>query len=163
MPSYQAFLDLFSDIQKMVFSGLVLSMIFCMGEALPYQYYGQYFVIQKNIENINILLLLQELFDEDSSRCQRVSLSFFSDHLNETFINFLLDGIEAPPAGEGADQIPDTFFKLILAFNLHFELPEDNIVMKVLAKRGTAKIFTEKLMLMVNREGNSNYCKSLYL
>ena len=77
------------------------------------------------------------------------------EHLNEDFITFLLNSIESPPStgSDSGDQIPDTFLKLILAFNLHFEMPEDNVVMKVLAQRGTAKTFTEMLMLLVNRDG----------
>lgn len=72
-----------------------------------------------------------------------------TEHLNEKFISFLLDGIENPVS----DEIPDTFLKLILSFNLHFEMPDDNIIMKVLEQRGTAKRFTELLMLLVNRQG----------
>jgi Protein of unknown function (DUF2013) len=62
--------------------------------------------------------------------------------------------VESPPANDEADALPDMFVKLILAFNLHFEMPDENIVMKTLAERGTAKTFTEKLLLLFNREGN---------
>lgn len=68
-------------------------------------------------------------------------------------MEFLLDNIESPPANDEADAVPDVFVKLLLAFNLHFELPSDNLVMSAIASRGTAKIFTEKLMLLFNREG----------
>jgi len=69
------------------------------------------------------------------------------------FVEFLLDNIESPPANDEADAVPDVFVKLLLAFNLHFELPSDNLVMSAIASRGTAKTFTEKLMLLFNREG----------
>jgi len=69
------------------------------------------------------------------------------------FVEFLLDNIESPPADDEADAVPDVFVKLLLAFNLHFELPTDNLVMSAVASRGTAKTFTEKLMLLFNREG----------
>jgi hypothetical protein len=83
-----------------------------------------------------------------------LTAAFFSvDHINESFISFLIDNIENPVSDGEAGEIPDTFLKLILAFNLHFEMPEDNLIMKVLATRGTAKSFTEMLMLRVNRQG----------
>ena len=68
-------------------------------------------------------------------------------------MEFLLDNIESPPGNDEADAVPDVFVKLLLAFNLHFELPSDNLVMSAVASRGTAKTFTEKLMLLFNREG----------
>ncbi len=80
-----------------------------------------------------------------------------SDHLSRSFITFLLDSIESPDqaiveADEGEDVL-DIFVHLILAFNLHFEMPSDNPIMVVLAERGTAKTFTEKLLLLFNRGG----------
>ena len=69
------------------------------------------------------------------------------------FVEFLLDTIESPPAGDEADALPDVLVKLLLAFNVHFDLPSDNLVMLAVAGRGTAKTLTEKLMLLFNREG----------
>jgi len=80
--------------------------------------------------------------------------------LNVGFVEFLLDGVETGLPSDEEDDVPDVFVKLILAFNLHFELPEENMVMKALASRGTAKTFTEKLLLLVNREGSSCYSSS---
>jgi len=77
------------------------------------------------------------------------------------FVEFLLDKIELPPANDEADSVPDVFVKLLLAFNLHFELPSDNLVMLAVAGRGTAKTFTEKLMLLFNREGRFLFHLSL--
>jgi len=71
-------------------------------------------------------------------------------------VEFLLDCIELPPVNDDADAVPDVFVKLLLAFNLHFELPADNLVMSAIAGRGTAKTFTEKLMLLFNREGRES-------
>ena len=71
------------------------------------------------------------------------------EQLNKKFIDFLLDNIE----NNDHEQIPDLFVNLILAFNLHYEIPSENDVMKVLGERGTAKTFTEKVMLLVNRGG----------
>ena len=82
-----------------------------------------------------------------------VCCQLFVEHINVKFVEFLLDNIESPPANDEADAVPDVFVKLLLAFNLHFELPSDNLVMSAIASRGTAKTFTEKLMLLFNREG----------
>ncbi|XP_072176871.1 NCK-interacting protein with SH3 domain-like [Diadema setosum] len=73
------------------------------------------------------------------------------DQLHADFIGFLLDNIDQPPSADEMEQVPDLFVNLILAFNLHFRIPADNIVMKVLAERKTAKSFSEKIMLLVNR------------
>ncbi|XP_064605522.1 NCK-interacting protein with SH3 domain-like [Liolophura sinensis] len=72
-------------------------------------------------------------------------------HLNKDFVSFLLDYIEAPPAKDTLEEIPNYFVNLILAFNLHFCDLQKNSVMVVLGERGTATVFTEKLMLLVNR------------
>lgn len=79
----------------------------------------------------------------------------FSVHLNVSFVSFLLEHIENPDQEAEFEHIVDGFVRLILAFNLHFELPEENFVMKAFAARGTAKNFTEKLLLMFNREGRT--------
>lgn len=87
--------------------------------------------------------------------CLSVDLVNILAHLNSGFINFLLEHIEATDQDVESERIVDGFIRLILSFNLHFELPEENIVMKVFAERGTAKTFTEKLLLMLNREGET--------
>jgi len=88
---------------------------------------------------------------KDNLLCFRAVLN--PEHMNVKFVGFLLDTIECPPANDEADAVPDVFVKLLLAFNLHFQLPSDNLVMSTVAGRGTAKTFTEKLMLLFNREG----------
>ena len=82
-----------------------------------------------------------------------VAVGCVAEHIDVPFVDYLLAGIESPPVSDDADAVPDVFVKLLLAFNLHFELPADNLVMSAVAGRGTAKTFTEKLMLLFNREG----------
>lgn len=84
------------------------------------------------------------------SRAEAIPIQHYA-HLSRSFIQFLLESVEHPPETDDNDQVPDLYVNLILAFNLHFEVPEDNLVMDVLDKSGTAKTFTEKLMLLVNR------------
>ena len=52
---------------------------------------------------------------------------------------------------------------MILAYNLHFVLPSENVVMKVLAEKKTSKVFTERLMYLLNRGGNGNEVALLML
>ncbi|KAK3580163.1 hypothetical protein CHS0354_030278 [Potamilus streckersoni] len=100
------------DVQRVSYTGLVLTMIFSTGEAVP--------------ANLH-------------------------DHLNEDFVGFLFDVMENPPSPEFEDQVTDILVNLILAFNLHFQEVKDNTVMQVLASKGTMKVFTEKLLLLINR------------
>ena len=132
------FILLFSDIQKLSYSALVLTMIFSMGEALPVQHYRESCFTYFPTKNPRHFVFRDSYY-----------FCLFAEQINDKFVDFLLDNIE----NNDHEQIPDLFVNLILAFNLHYEMPSDNDVMKVLAKRGTAKTFTEKVMLLVNRGG----------
>merc|ERR1719397_918063 len=46
----------------------------------------------------------------------------------------------------------DVFMGLLTSYNLQFEKTEENIVLQCLARSTSAKIFTEKLLLLLNRE-----------
>lgn len=99
------------------------------------------------------------------------------EHVGRDFISFLLAILEGENVkemeqsirGESAadlllanrsvsmEQVSEAFFKLILAYNLqwrpgtnHENLPNETI--EALAQRSTAKLFLEKLLLLVNRE-----------
>uniref|UniRef100_A0A3B1KE94 NCK interacting protein with SH3 domain n=1 Tax=Astyanax mexicanus TaxID=7994 RepID=A0A3B1KE94_ASTMX len=98
--------------QKMCYTALVLAMIFCMGEQVPYRHY---------------------------------------DHLNSSFIQFLLDVIEDGISSDPTEQLPDLFINVLLAFNLHLTVPEDNMVMQTLIKRHNVKTLSEKILLLLNR------------
>ncbi|XP_071083281.1 NCK-interacting protein with SH3 domain-like [Haliotis cracherodii] len=73
------------------------------------------------------------------------------DHLNQSFIAHVLDLIETPPSMEHDEQATDMLITLILAFNLHFEDVNHNIVIQSLSEQQNAKTLTEKLMLLFNR------------
>ncbi|XP_007499883.2 NCK-interacting protein with SH3 domain isoform X2 [Monodelphis domestica] len=100
------------DHQKMCYSALVLTMVFSMGEPLPYHHY---------------------------------------EHLSAHFVQFLLDVVEEGLPSDTTDQLPDLFVNLLLAFNLHIPDPENNVIMSTVSKRSNVKIFTEKLLLLLNR------------
>jgi hypothetical protein len=50
------------------------------------------------------------------------------------------------------EQIPDAFLRLLLSFNLQFQKNE-NVLLDVLSKCSVAQSFTEKALLLFNREG----------
>ena len=80
-------------------------------------------------------------------------LFYFPDHLDQKFIKFILDTIEAPPSSDHGDQVTDLLVNFILAFNLHFVKIGDNFIMKAIAERGNVKVLTEKILLLFNRDG----------
>ncbi|XP_032892790.1 NCK-interacting protein with SH3 domain isoform X3 [Amblyraja radiata] len=98
--------------QKLCYSALLLTMVFSMGEPLPYHHY---------------------------------------EHLNSDFIQFLLDVIEDGLLSDSTEQLPDLFTNVLLSFNLHMLVPSNNIIMKTLVKRENVKVFTEKILLLLNR------------
>lgn len=69
------------------------------------------------------------------------------------FISFLFELIEHPPDTDVEEQIPDKFLNFILAYNLQFADPEQNYVLHALEARENAKTFTEKILMLFNREG----------
>ncbi|XP_034951064.1 NCK-interacting protein with SH3 domain [Chelonus insularis] len=73
------------------------------------------------------------------------------EQLGPDFISFLLESIEEPPDTDLEDQIPDLFTNLILSYNLQF-VTSENIVINALKERTTAKTFTQKILLLLNRE-----------
>ena len=81
-----------------------------------------------------------------------ISLSF-SEHLGVEFLTFLFDLIENPPETDVNEQIPDLFLNLVLSYNLQFASFVDNVMLKALVERTIAKTFTEKILLLLNREG----------
>lgn len=75
--------------------------------------------------------------------------SFIAEQLGVDFVTFLLDIIE----GNSPEVLVDTVIALLLAFNLQFNDFTQNIVIEAMQKLSSAKTFTEKILLMLNREG----------
>lgn len=61
--------------------------------------------------------------------------------------------VENQPDTDTTDILPDVMINLILAFNLQFDNTSENIVLEALEKIQSAKTFTEKILLLINREG----------
>uniref|UniRef100_A0A8W7Q1X3 SPIN90/Ldb17 leucine-rich domain-containing protein n=1 Tax=Anopheles coluzzii TaxID=1518534 RepID=A0A8W7Q1X3_ANOCL len=78
--------------------------------------------------------------------------------LRADFIIFLLNIIETPPESDVQEVLPDIMINLILSFNLQFDNFAENVVLEAMEQFKTAKTFTEKILLLINREGKlSNF------
>lgn len=106
----------------------------------------------RNVPKLNYSsLLLTMIF----SMGERMPITHV-EQLGPEFIQFLLDLIEDPPDTDLEDQIPDLFLNLILSYNLQFSSSE-NILLNSLKTRTNAKTITQKILLLLNREGIEPY------
>lgn len=107
--------------------------------------------LQQNIEELQkscyVTLLLSMLF----SMGEPVPANLH-DYLNADFIHFVFTTLENPPTLEHEEQLTDLLVNFILAFNLHFQMPTENLVMKVIEEKKTVKVFSEKILLLFNRD-----------
>lgn len=61
--------------------------------------------------------------------------------------------IESPLQTDTQDVLCDIMINLILSINLQFDDFTDSIVMEAYREEESAKIFTEKILVLLNREG----------
>lgn len=76
-------------------------------------------------------------------------LYYFADYLGVHFASFLLEIVE----GNNPELLVDMVIALILAFNQQFSEQSVNVIIEAMQNLPTAKVFTEKLLLLLNREG----------
>ena len=93
-------------------------------------------------------VLLTVLF----SRGEDLPVQYKEQQLGAPFVTFLLDKVENSQQLDTEEDMADVFMGLLASYNLQFEQTEENIVLRCLASTTTAKIFTEKLLLLLNRE-----------
>ncbi|XP_008563970.1 PREDICTED: NCK-interacting protein with SH3 domain isoform X2 [Galeopterus variegatus] len=73
------------------------------------------------------------------------------EHLGTPFAQFLLSIVEDGLPLDTTEQLPDLCVNLLLALNLHLPAPDQNVIMAALSKHANIKIFSEKLLLLLNR------------
>merc|ERR1719445_4990 len=78
-------------------------------------------------------LLLTAIF----SSGEPMPVHYFAQ-LGSSFLNFLLDYVEAPPTADDNNEIPDVFVGLICAYNLQFSALSTNVTVACLADRSGA-------------------------
>ncbi|GIX85499.1 NCK-interacting protein with SH3 domain [Caerostris extrusa] len=82
------------------------------------------------------------------------------DFLNKKFLHFLFEKLENV-VKDGDEDVGQNLLNIILAFNLHFESAQENIVLETLKEKQSAQYLTEKLIFLLNREEDP--CKILTL
>ena len=85
------------------------------------------------------------------SQGEAVPVHYSEQQLGESLVSFLLDRVEQA-ASDADPGLADSFLGLLASYNLQFPHQPDNIVLQCLARASSAKIFTEKLLLLLNRE-----------
>ncbi|XP_021027785.1 NCK-interacting protein with SH3 domain [Mus caroli] len=73
------------------------------------------------------------------------------EHLGTPFAQFLLSIVEDGLPMDTTEQLPDLCMNLLLALNLHLTAPDQNVIMAALSRHTNVKIFSEKLLLLLNR------------
>lgn len=87
----------------------------------------------------------------------------FLESMSHEFLDKVLDMVENPASVEHDDQCTDALVNLLLAYNLHFPFQEANDIMSILAKKGTVKVFTEKLLEIFNKGGKKCDCVNWWI
>lgn len=70
------------------------------------------------------------------------------------FVLFMLNLIENPLEDDQTEFLSDVMINLLLAFNLQFDKFSENTILEAMQQIKTSKSFTEKILLLINREGN---------
>lgn len=66
---------------------------------------------------------------------------------------YLLNTIENPPEYDVHDILSDLMINLLLSINLQFDNFSDSFVLDAMQQVQSAKTFTEKILILLNREG----------
>ncbi|CAD7090219.1 unnamed protein product [Hermetia illucens] len=103
--------------------------------------------MKTNSSNLEKFKELAKMFTIIFSLGQPMPVNYI-EQLGVDFVTFLLDIIE----GNSPEVLVDTVIALLLAFNLQFNDFTQNIVIEAMQKLSSAKTFTEKILLMLNRE-----------
>lgn len=80
------------------------------------------------------------------------------DYLGVHFASFLLEIVE----GNNPEVLVDMVIALILAFNQQFSEHTYNVIIEGMQNLPSAKVFTEKLLLLLNREGKFSILSILF-
>lgn len=124
-------LDRFKQLVKM------LTIIFCLGQPMPVNHQGKLTFSHHNTYLLFLFVTISQLF------------FLILDYLGVHFASFLLEIVE----GNNPEILVDMVIALILAFNLQFTDFSQNVVVEAMQNLPSAKVFTEKILLLLNREG----------
>lgn len=74
------------------------------------------------------------------------------DLMKHDFVLFMLNLIENPLEDDQTEFLSDVMINLLLAFNLQFDTFSENTILEAMQQVKTSKSFTEKILLLINRE-----------
>ncbi|CRK96763.1 CLUMA_CG009977, isoform A [Clunio marinus] len=74
------------------------------------------------------------------------------EHMQINFVLFMLNLIENPLEDDQTEFLSDVMINLLLAFNLQFDNFHDNTILEAMQQVKASKSFTEKILLLINRE-----------
>lgn len=105
-----------------------------------------------NPKNVDLLQSLANMLTIIFSIGRKLPINH-QEHLRSEFISFIINLIENPLDME-FQEIMDDLIYLILSFNLQFTDADDNVVIEAMQQLQCAKNFTEKILLLINRESD---------
>ena len=120
-----------------------------LNSVLPLEVAQDMFENPEDVERLkHSAVILTILF----SQGEATPIHYLEQQLGASLINFILGKIETSSSQDSEDELADCFMGLLASYNLQFPRPEDNIVLRGIGSSHQAKIFTEKLLLLLNRE-----------
>lgn len=77
----------------------------------------------------------------------------FTEYIGIDFILFIINIVETPLQIDVQDELSDIMINLILSINLQFDDFTDSFVLDAMKQVTCAKTLTEKILILLNREG----------
>lgn len=122
-----------------------------IGSVLPLELVQDMLSNPENLEKLSELsVMLIMIF----SAGHKMPVAHF-DLMKHDFVLFMLNLIENPLEDDQTEFLSDVMINLLLAFNLQFEIQSENTILEAMQQVKTSKSFTEKILLLINREGRT--------
>lgn len=119
-----------------------------IGSVLPLELVQDMLMNPENFEKLSELsVMLIMIF----SAGHKMPVGHF-DLMKHDFIFFILNLIENPLEDDQTFFLSDVMINLLLAFNLQFDNFTENTILEAMQQVKTSKSFTEKILLLINRE-----------
>lgn len=120
-----------------------------INSVLPLELVQDMLICSDNLEKLSELsVMLIMIF----SAGHKMPIGHF-DLMRHDFVNFMLNLIENPLEDDQTEFLSDVMINLLLAFNLQFDNFMENTILETMQQVKTSKSFTEKILLLINREG----------
>ncbi|KAG5684601.1 hypothetical protein PVAND_013826 [Polypedilum vanderplanki] len=119
-----------------------------IGSILPLELVQEMLSNTDNLEKLSELsVMLIMIF----SAGHKMPIGHF-ELMEKGFVEFILNLIENPLEDDQTEFLSDVCLNLLLAFNLQFDNFAENTILEAMQHVKTSKSFTEKILLLINRE-----------